>query len=64
MLPRSMEERLICYADKFYSKTDNGRHAKSIDAILAGLIRHDEDDAQRFMTLHRFFTQSPAEPVD
>lgn len=64
MLPLSMEERLICYADKFYSKTDNGRHVKSIDDILAGLIRYDKDYAQRFMTLHRFFTQSPAERAD
>jgi len=63
MLPLSVEERLICYADKFYSKTDNGRHEKSVEEIIAGLIRHDKDDARRFMILHRFFTQSPAEKV-
>lgn len=60
MLPLSVEEELICYADKFYSKTDNGRAAKSIAAILAGLIRHDAADARRFMALHRRFTPSAA----
>lgn len=55
MLPLSVEEQLICYADKFYSKTDDGCGAKSIDAILAGLIRYDPGDARRFMALHRRF---------
>ncbi|HSO20742.1 MAG TPA: phosphohydrolase [Desulfosarcina sp.] len=62
MLPLSLEERLICYADKFYSKTDNGRREKAIDDIIAGLIRHDEDYGRRFMILHRFFTQAPPHP--
>jgi uncharacterized protein len=59
MLPLSLEERLICYADKFFSKTDNGRHEKSIDEIIAGLIRYNGNYAGRFLALHRLFTQPP-----
>jgi uncharacterized protein len=60
MLPLSVEERLICYADKFFSKTDNGRHEKSVDEITAGLGRYAADYADRFMALHRLFTENPA----
>ena len=60
MLPLSVEERLICYADKFFSKTDNGRHEKTIAEITAGLGRFAADDADRFMVLHRLFSEKPA----
>lgn len=62
MLPLTLEERLICYADKFFSKTDNGRHEKTIDEIVAGLVRHEMAYKQRFLVLHRLFTQPPAPP--
>ena len=60
MLPVSLEERLICYADKFFSKTDNGRHEKTIAEITAGLARYEADFADRFLTFHWEF--SAAEP--
>ncbi len=56
MIPLSVEERLICYVDKFFSKTDNGRHEKTIDEITAGLARYEAEYADRFLTLHREFT--------
>ena len=59
MLPLSVEERLICYADKFFSKTDNGRHEKTIDEITAGLARYEAEYADRFLALHRLFTCRP-----
>ena len=59
MFPLSVEERLICYADKFFSKTDDGRHEKTIDEITAGLTRYEAEYADRFLTLHRFFTSNP-----
>ena len=55
MLPRSLEERLICYADKFFSKTDNGAREKTIADISAGLARHETSYVDRFMVLHREF---------
>ena len=64
MLPCSLEERLICYADKFFSKSDHGRHEKSIEAIAGGLARFGPDQAARFLTLHRWLTAPPANAPD
>jgi uncharacterized protein len=63
MLPLSVEEQLICYADKFFSKTDNGRHEKTIDEITTGLARYEAVYADRFLTLHRSFTKGPDCPA-
>ena len=62
MFPLSLEERLICYADKFFSKTDDGRHEKTIDEIVASLARYEAAYENRFMTLHRLLTQQPVDP--
>jgi uncharacterized protein len=59
MFPLSVEERVICYADKFFSKTDDGRHEKTIDEITAGLDRYEAKYADRFLALHRLFTCRP-----
>ncbi len=41
MLPLSLEERIICYADKFYSKNQKTfDKPKSIDKILSKLLNH------------------------
>ncbi len=63
MLPLSVEERLICYADKFFSKTDNGRHEKTIPEITAGLARYEAEYTDRFLALHGLFTQQPINPA-
>ncbi len=47
MLPVSMEEQLICFADKFYSKTKLGKE-KPIDKIRKGLSKHGEMTVLRF----------------
>jgi uncharacterized protein len=62
MLPLSLEERLICYADKFFSKTDNGATEKTIPEITADLDRHDRGYAHRFLKLHHLFTRNPTKP--
>ena len=54
MIPLSLEEIIVCYADKFYSKTGDGLE-KSPDKILKGLKHHGEDEVQRFLTWHRLF---------
>lgn len=59
MLPLSVEEQLICYADKFYSKTDDGRHEKNIAEIIAKLARYGSSMADRFLRMHRLFTAKP-----
>ncbi|MCU0560118.1 MAG: HD domain-containing protein [Desulfobacterales bacterium] len=51
MLPVSIEEQLVCYADKFYSKNENGRPPaeKPIDRIVAELRPHGADKVARFL---------------
>lgn len=49
MIPVSIEEQLICYADKFFSKNGNDRPAKkSIAEIIANLSRYGSDKVERF----------------
>lgn len=53
--PQTLEEKLICYADKFYSKTKLGRR-KSLDKVMASLAKHGEESARRFEALHQLFS--------
>lgn len=51
MLPISIEERLICYADKFYSKNENEHPPaeKPIERIVEDLRPHGTDKVARFL---------------
>lgn len=51
MLPISIEEIIICYADKFYSKT-NGEAPHPLKNVIAGLERYGSDHVDRFMKWH------------
>ena len=55
MLPLSIEEKLICYADKFYSKSGDIRREKPFDKVVESMRRHGEDTLERFMQLHELF---------
>lgn len=48
MLPVSMEEKIICYADKFYSKSGNPDEEKSIEGVRACMARHGDEALRRF----------------
>lgn len=54
MLPVSLEEQLICFADKFYSKTNLDKE-KSIEKIRKGLAKYGEDTVNRFDTWLKLF---------
>ena len=54
MCPISIEETIICYADKFFSKS-NGGTAHPVEAIVSELARYGPDKAERFMSWHRLF---------
>ncbi len=59
MLPISIEEKIICYADKFFSKSSNGStKEKSISQILAGLRRYGMDKVIRFQSLHHVLDEN------
>jgi len=49
MQPVSIEEQVICYADKFFSKNGNDiAEEKSVDRIISRLAQYGDDKVQRF----------------
>jgi uncharacterized protein len=56
MLPISLEEKLICFADKFYSKSPKHlTEPKSPDKIRKKVLKYGKDKAERFEELLRLF---------
>jgi len=47
MCPQSMEEQLVCFADKFYSKTRPDEE-KPVERILTSIARYGEASVLRF----------------
>ena len=47
MRPVSMEEQLICFADKFFSKTKLGKE-KKIDKVRTSLSKYGEETLKQF----------------
>ena len=47
MLPVSLEEQVICFADKFFSKTHLGRE-NSVEKVLRSLAPFGEEGVERF----------------
>ena len=57
MLPVTLEEQIICYADKFYSK--NGAtppREKSLDQVVQELKSYGTEQAGRFLKWHARFS--------
>jgi uncharacterized protein len=49
MRPVTIEEQIICYADKFFSKNGTGAHKeKTVSEILQKLASYGKDKAARF----------------
>lgn len=55
MTPHSIEEKLICYADKFFSKSGNITEEKGLERIRASMTRHGNHALCRFNALHSLF---------
>ncbi|MBQ9076486.1 MAG: HDIG domain-containing protein [Muribaculaceae bacterium] len=55
--PETLLEKLICYADKFFSKSGN-MEEKSIEHIRHSLSRFTPDTLERFDSMHRMFSAS------
>jgi uncharacterized protein len=55
MLPTTDEEALICYADKFFSKSADPTSEKSYEQALSSISRHGYEAEQRFIALHAKF---------
>lgn len=56
LVPETLLEKLICYADKFFSKRIGQlKEIKSVDRVRAEMTRHGSASADRFESLHRMF---------
>lgn len=54
MLPVSIEEKIICYADKFYSKSKLGKELE-VEKIVSKLGKYDESQPALFLEWHEIF---------
>lgn len=55
MLPTTLLEKLICYADKFYSKSHDLTKEKTIEEVISQMKKYGADSLDRFMALHSIF---------
>lgn len=55
MLPISIEEKAICYADKFFSKSGILTEEKPFETVCTQMERHGKDSLERFLALHEIF---------
>lgn len=54
LLPESREEKLICLADKFFSKSGSMTE-KSMEKVYKSMARHGKEPLARFLELCRLF---------
>jgi uncharacterized protein len=59
-MPETLLERLICYADKFYSKTRLDS-AKTLESVRTSMLRHSPATLERFDRLHGEFSETPSD---
>lgn len=55
MVPITTEEKLICFADKFFSKSGDLRREKSMDKIRESMLRHSLSQWEQFKQWALFF---------
>lgn len=53
-MPQTLLERLVCYADKFYSKSGDMK-IKPLERVRASLAKFGEGASERFERLHEEF---------
>ncbi len=54
LLPETLEEKVICYADKFFSKTKLDRE-KTLAEAERSVAKHGEEGLRRFKEMERIF---------
>lgn len=59
-MPQSTLERLVCYADKFFSKSGT-MEEKPLERVRKSLAKYGPDTLARFEALHREFGQGKGE---
>ena len=53
-LPETMEEKLVCYADKFFSKSRPDEE-KTLEQAVRSLSKFGDEGVSRFMEWHEMF---------
>ena len=56
LFPETLLEKLVCYADKFFSKSGD-MQMKPLDRVRASMARHSSATVSRFEQLHTLFTK-------
>lgn len=56
--PRTLLEKLVCYADKFWSKSGS-MERKSLESVRRSMAKWGADTASRFEALHDCFNTPP-----
>lgn len=59
MVPKALGERIVCYADKFFSKNGQPQKEKGIDEILQGLSRFGPEKKEIFLSWLEEFEMQP-----
>ncbi len=54
LMPTTLLERLICYADKFYSKSGDMKR-KSLERVCISMTKHSKSTLDRFEKLYKEF---------
>ena len=54
LMPETLLERLVCYADKFYSKSGD-MERKSLERVRKSMAKHSASTVSRFEKLHDEF---------
>jgi uncharacterized protein len=63
MQPRTIEEEIICYADKFFSKNGNNEHtSRTAEEVAALLGRYGQAPVRRFQAWARRFENGNSAP--
>lgn len=53
--PETMEEKIVCYADKFFSKTKLDKE-KTYEEARQSLMKFGEEGVKKFDAWHRMFS--------
>ncbi|MEJ2110797.1 MAG: phosphohydrolase [Acidobacteriota bacterium] len=56
MIPVSIEEKIVCYADKFFSKSSlRTGEEKSVEEVVSGIARYGQEKVAIFQVWLKFF---------
>lgn len=55
LIPETLEEKLICFADKFFSKSRDPEKEKSIERVETSMMKFGDGAYKRFLELKTLF---------